>query len=182
MHPMSMPMTGGELLVGPGEILLRLFIATVIGCVLGLNREIHGKPAGMRTHGLVALGAALITLVAVELVTTDNKVDGGSVLHVVQGVMAGIGFLGGGVILRDDSHQSVHGLTTAASIWVVASLGIACGAGQWLTALMALAITLAVLILLGRVEKRCISWFTRGQVLPLTPPTAPPATPPPGLI
>jgi putative Mg2+ transporter-C (MgtC) family protein len=129
----------------------------------------------MRTHGLVSLGAALISLVSIELVTNGKLVDGSAVLRVVQGVMAGIGFLGGGVILRDDSHQSVHGLTTAASIWVVASLGIACGAGQWFTALAALFLTLLVLILLGRVEKRCIGWFTRGQ----TPPGLPDATPPP---
>jgi putative Mg2+ transporter-C (MgtC) family protein len=178
-----MPMTGGELLVGPGEILLRLFVATVIGCVLGLNREIHGKPAGMRTHGLVALGAALISLVAVEVVSNGTLAAGGSVLPVVQGIMAGIGFLGGGVILRDDSHQSVHGLTTAASVWVVASLGIACGLGQWFTAIAALCFTLLVLILLGRVEKRCISWFTRDQVLPVAPPAAPAADArPPGLM
>jgi putative Mg2+ transporter-C (MgtC) family protein len=158
-----MPMTSGELLVGPWQILLRLIVATVIGTVLGLNREIHGKPAGMRTHALVALGAALITLTSLELVTTGKQVDSAAVLRTIQGLMAGIGFLGGGVILRDDSHQSVHGLTTAASVWVVASLGIACGAGQWLTALMALALTLTVLIFLGRIEKRCINWFVRKQ-------------------
>jgi putative Mg2+ transporter-C (MgtC) family protein len=182
MHPM--PMTSGEFLVGPGEILVRLLVATLIGCVLGLNREIHGKPAGMRTHGLVSLGAALISLVAIELATNGRQVDGSAVLRVVQGVMAGIGFLGGGVILRDDSHQSVHGLTTAASVWVVASLGIACGAGQWFTALTALCLTLAVLIFLGRVEKRCIGWFTRGQMPPEAPqPAPPPAAPrPPGLM
>jgi putative Mg2+ transporter-C (MgtC) family protein len=159
----AMPMTGGEFLIGPWQIFLRLIVATLIGTVLGLNREIHGKPAGMRTHALVALGAALITLISLELVTTGKEVDSAAVLRTIQGVMAGIGFLGGGVILRDDSHQSVHGLTTAASVWVVASLGIACGAGQWLTALMALALTLTVLIFLGRIEKRCIGWFTRGH-------------------
>ena len=159
----AMPMTSGELLVGPGQILLRLLVATLIGTVLGLNREIHGKPAGMRTHALVSLGAALITMTSLELVTTGRQVDSAAVLRTIQGIMAGIGFLGGGVILRDDSHQSVHGLTTAASVWVVASLGIACGAGQWLTAVMALALTLTVLIFLGRIEKRCIGWFTRGQ-------------------
>jgi putative Mg2+ transporter-C (MgtC) family protein len=158
-----MSMTGGELLIGPGQIFLRLIVATLIGAVLGLNREIHGKPAGIRTHALVSLGAALITLISLELVTSGANVDGGAVLRVVQGVMAGIGFLGGGVILRDDSRQSVHGLTTAASVWVVASLGIACGAGQWLTAVLALALTLAVLVLLGKVEKVVIRWFNRSQ-------------------
>ena len=158
-----MPMTSGEFLIGPWQILVRMLVATVIGTALGLNREIHGKPAGMRTHALVALGAALITLISLELAARDGQIDGGAVLRTVQGVMAGIGFLGGGVILRDDSHQSVHGLTTAASVWVVASLGIACGAGQWLTALTALALTLVVLIVLGRIEKKCVDWFVRKQ-------------------
>jgi putative Mg2+ transporter-C (MgtC) family protein len=125
----------------------------------------------MRTHALVSLGAALITLISLELVTAGRQVDSAAVLRTIQGIMAGIGFLGGGVILRDDSHQSVHGLTTAASVWVVASLGIACGAGQWLTAVMALVLTLSVLIFLGRIEKRCIGWFTRGQA-PAEPPRA----------
>src|SRR5438270_3029044 len=147
-------------LSGNEETALRLSAALIVGTILGLNRELHGKPAGMRTHALVSLGACLISVVSIEIV---NPTQMDAVLRVVQGVMAGIGFLGGGVILRDDSHQSVHGLTTAASIWVVASLGIACGAGQWLTALMALFLTLTVLILLGRVEKRCIGWFTRDQ-------------------
>jgi putative Mg2+ transporter-C (MgtC) family protein len=175
-----MPMTGGELLIGPGQILVRLVVATVIGTALGLNREIHGKPAGMRTHALVALGASLITLISLELATSGTRVDGGAVLRVIQGLMAGIGFLGGGVILRDDSHQSVHGLTTAASIWVVACLGVACGAGQWLTALTALVLTLMVLILLGRVEKSVIRWFNRRQPpVDATPRASPP---PPGLL
>lgn len=175
-----MPMTGGEFLIGPGQILLRLFVATLIGTVLGLNREIHGKPAGMRTHALVALGASLITVISLELTTHGGLVDGSAVLRTVQGIMAGIGFLGGGVILRDDSHQSVHGLTTAASVWVVASLGIACGAGQWLTALMALLLTLAVLIFLGRIERRCVGWFTRGQAPAEPAPRA--ESPRPGLM
>ena len=175
-----MPMTSGEFLIGPGQILLRLFIATLIGTALGLNREIHGKPAGMRTHALVALGAALITIISLELTTRGDLVDGSAVLRTIQGIMAGIGFLGGGVILRDDSHHSVQGLTTAASVWVVACLGIACGAGQWLTALMALGLTLVVLILLGRIEKKCVSWFNRGQ----TPAEPAPRTdgPRPGLM
>lgn len=175
----AMPMTSGEFLIGPWQIFLRLVVATLIGTALGLNREIHGKPAGMRTHALVALGASLITVISLELTTRDGQIDGGAVLRTIQGIMAGIGFLGGGVILRDDSHQSVHGLTTAASVWVVASLGIACGAGQWLTALMALALTLTVLIFLGRIEKRCIGWFTRGPA-PAEPPRA--EGPRPGLM
>ncbi len=184
-----MPMTRGELLLGPGEVFLRLFVALLIGCVLGLNRELHGKPAGMRVHALVALGASLISLISIELVDLAHM---DAVLRVVQGIMAGIGFLGGGVILRDDSNHSVHGLTTAASIWVVASLGIACGAGQWLTATIAAVLTLAVLIVGASVEKVCIGWFTRrfhmpGTAHPTPPMQAIPADPaenkrPPGLM
>ncbi len=165
-----MPMTRGELLLGPGEVFLRLVIALLIGCVLGLNRELHGKPAGMRVHALVALGASLVSVVSIELVDPAHM---DAVLRVVQGLIAGIGFLGGGVILRDDSTHSVHGLTTAASIWVVASLGIACGAGQWLTAVMAFALTLAVLVVGASVEKVCIGWFTRRFHMPGTAPTQP---------
>ncbi len=97
-----------------------------------------------------------------------------AVLRVVQGLIAGIGFLGGGVILRDDSTHSVHGLTTAASIWVVASLGIACGAGQWLTATMAVVLTLTVLVVGAAVEKVCIGWFTRRFHMPGTAHPTPP--------
>jgi putative Mg2+ transporter-C (MgtC) family protein len=174
-----MQMTSGELLLGPGEVFLRLLSAILIGCVIGLNRELHGKPAGMRVHALVGMGASLISVVSIEILSPGKQMD--AMLHVVQGIMAGIGFLGGGVILRDDSNHSVHGLTTAASIWVVASLGIACGAGQWLTATMALALTLAVLILGARIEPACVGWFTRRYGAP--PPADPPAHPrPPGLM
>jgi putative Mg2+ transporter-C (MgtC) family protein len=134
------------------EILLRLGAATAIGCVLGLNREIHGKPAGLRIHGLVCLGSSLLVLSSLQLTLGTAALDSSAVLRTVQGIISGIGFLGGGVILRDDSHHSVHGLTTAASVWVVACLGIACGLGLWLTALTALALTLTVLIVGGRIE------------------------------
>lgn len=131
-------------------ILLRLTVATIIGCVIGLNREYYGKPAGMRTHGLVALGAALITLASLDLAGKDPS----AVLRTIQGIMAGIGFLGAGVILRDDSTHSVHGLTTAASVWVVSALGIACGAGQWAISTIAVALTLVLLILGEKLEQK----------------------------
>ena len=163
------------------RITLRLLAALTVGTAIGLQRELTHKTAGLRTHMLVALGTALFVVGAAESGASMESLG-----RVIQGIAAGIGFLGGGVILRDDSHQSVHGLTTAASIWVVASLGIACGAGQWLTAVMALTLTLGVLILLGRVEKRCVGWFTRGQVFPVPPGPAVPPPPstggrPPGL-
>src|SRR5437763_12574026 len=148
-------MHGPVPMLAPWVVLLRLLAATLVGCAIGLNRELCGKPAGMRTHGLVALGAALITVASLDLAGAESA----AVLRTVQGIMAGIGFLGGGVIMRDESHQSVHGLTTAASIWVVACLGIACGTGQWLTAVIALGLTLFVLVVGGRVERVCLGWF-----------------------
>jgi putative Mg2+ transporter-C (MgtC) family protein len=135
------------------ELVIRLVAATLIGGVLGLNREIRGKPAGLRTHALVALGTALVTLTGISLAGHDGEFDSNSVSRVIQGVVAGIGFLGGGTILKSDSGEQISGLTTAASLWVVACLGIACGAGLWGMALVALALALLVLIAGERVER-----------------------------
>lgn len=135
------------------EILLRLGAATLIGCALGLNREIAGKPAGMRTHALVALGTALVTLTGMVLAGRDGEFDSNSVSRVIQGIVAGIGFLGGGTILKSDSGEQISGLTTAASLWVVACLGIACGVGLWAMALVALGLALLVLTLGERLER-----------------------------
>lgn len=129
-----------------GDVLIRLAMATFIGAVLGLNREIRGKPAGLRTHALVALGTALVTLAGIELAGHDGEFDSGSVSRVIQGIVAGIGFLGGGTILKSDSGEQISGLTTAASLWVVACLGIACGVGLWQMSLVALGLALLVLI------------------------------------
>lgn len=135
------------------EVITRLAIATLIGGMLGLNREIRGKPAGLRTHALVALGTALVTLTGVALAGHDGEFDSNSVSRVIQGVVAGIGFLGGGTILKSDSGEQISGLTTAASLWVVACLGIACGVGLWGTALVALALALLVLVAGERMER-----------------------------
>jgi len=158
-----------EFLGGPWEILLRLGTATLIGCALGLNRELRNKPAGMRTHGLVCLGSSLITLASLEFTFDGVRLNADAALRAVQGLMAGIGFLGGGVILRDDSRQSVHGLTTAASIWVVACLGVACGMGEWLTALIALALAFFVLIVGAPIEVLFRRWLGPAKSADQTP-------------
>jgi len=146
------------------EVLLRLFVATLIGGIIGLDREVRRKPAGMRTHALVALGSALVTLVVVRFNPGVEHVD--ALSRAVQGIIAGVGFLGGGAILKSDNHEMVHGLTTAASIWLVASLGIACGVGQWIAALIALALALIVLILGGPVEGFVHRLASRRKPLP----------------
>jgi putative Mg2+ transporter-C (MgtC) family protein len=133
---------------------LRLGSAVAIGGLVGLDRGLRNKPAGLRTHALVSLGAALMTYTGIELAPTEP----GAVTRVLQGVIAGVGFLGGGVILRDAQDLRVRGLTTAASIWIVAGLGMACGAGHWRTGLLASAFTLVVLMGGHRIEQLLASW------------------------
>ena len=140
--------------IGISDVAIRLLAATLIGGSVGLDRELHHKPAGVRTHALVSLGACLlIVVVARVLPISYEHVDAMS--RVIQGIIAGVGFLGGGAILKSAVHEgeAVHGLTTAASIWVVACLGIACGTGQWIAAVLAAALTLIVLVLGGRIER-----------------------------
>jgi len=133
------------------EISIRLFAAVLIGGCIGLDREIRRKPAGMRTHALVSLGAALVMLIVVR--TGPGQIEHvDAVSRAIQGIIAGVGFLGGGAILKSE-HDIIHGLTTAASIWLVASLGIACGVGQWVAALIALVLALLVLIVGEPIER-----------------------------
>ena len=128
------------------EVLARLLAAAAVGSAVGIDRELRGKPAGLRTHAMVSLGAAVIMVVTWRIEpTTFEHIDAMS--RAIQGIIAGVGFLGAGAILKSSAgEETVHGLTTAASIWVVAALGIACGAGQWIASLIAAAITLLILI------------------------------------
>ena len=128
------------------EVVIRLLAATGIGGAIGLNRELTKKPAGLRTHALVALGSALVMVSALQLGVSDDRTHADAVSRVIQGLIAGIGFLGGGVILHTDG-RNVIGLTTAATIWVAAALGISCGIGQWRVAGIAAGIALVVLVL-----------------------------------
>ncbi len=122
------------------DLLLRLLAATAAGAIIGLDREMHRKPAGLRTLMLVGLGSALFTTAGlVGLPSTDP-------LRIVQGVIVGIGFLGGGVILQREEQGAVQGLTTAASIWIVAALGTTFALGRWLLAAAALALSIVVLV------------------------------------
>jgi putative Mg2+ transporter-C (MgtC) family protein len=141
-------------IIGWREITLRLCSAVLIGALLGLNRELNGKPAGLRTNALVSLGAALLTLISIgTAMGHDHAPDPGAVSRVMQGIITGIGFLGAGVILRDVGGTRVHGITTAATIWLVAVLGIVCGAGIWPVALVGVVLTLVVLVLGRPLEK-----------------------------
>jgi putative Mg2+ transporter-C (MgtC) family protein len=107
------------------DIAPRLLAATAAGIVIGVNRDMRGKGAGIRTLGLVALGSALA-------VVSVARFSPPALSGVLQGIITGVGFIGGGSILRDAKADEVPGLTTAATVWVTASIGIACGLGSWL--------------------------------------------------
>jgi uncharacterized membrane protein YhiD involved in acid resistance len=104
------------------EIFVRIGVALAVGAVIGLNRDLQGKPAGVRTHSLVCIGSAGIVLAEILSGGTDEGIS-----RVMQGILAGVGFLGAGVILRRQGEQRVQGLSTAATIWMAAVLGAASG-------------------------------------------------------
>jgi len=131
------------------DVSARLGCATLAGAVLGINRDLHHKPAGLRTHALVSLGSAMVVMTAATMVGGDVA----AISRVIQGLVTGVGFIGAGVILHHDAERRVVGLTTAASIWVAAALGSASGAGSWSVLGLGLAMTLAVLILGGPIER-----------------------------
>jgi putative Mg2+ transporter-C (MgtC) family protein len=137
------------------DVFLRLLAATGVGMAIGLNRDLRGKPTGMRTLGLVSLGAATVALATVTLPLVAGHPDALSrvVQGIVQGVLTGIGFVGAGAVLRNPEAHEVHGLTTAASVWATASLGIACGLASWPVVWMGAVLTLVLLFLGNPVEK-----------------------------
>jgi putative Mg2+ transporter-C (MgtC) family protein len=147
-------------LSGNGDIFARLGAAIICGGALGLNRDLQGKAAGLRTHALVSLGAAVATLVALESPVRSVPIDPNATGRIVQGILTGIGFLGAGVILRDPKGH-VSGLTTAATIWICAVLGIVCGLGYWLILAIALGLT-ALALVLGRAIERLAERLFKG--------------------
>jgi putative Mg2+ transporter-C (MgtC) family protein len=129
------------------EITLRLGAAMLAGAALGLNRDLHSKPTGVRTLGLVGLGSAL----AVMAVSSGGSFD--AVSRVVQGIVTGIGFLGAGVIVRAPEGYRIHGLTTAACTWLTACLGAVCAVAQWPAFIVSIVLIFALLIFGGPIEK-----------------------------
>lgn len=130
-------------------VILRLAGALAVGAILGVDRRIRERPAGVRTLSLVSVGAALVVMTHLQLAPGKPE----DVSRVLQGVITGIGFLGAGVIMRREREKSVEGLTTAASIWVAAALGAACGAGLAVLAVSAFLAALLVLVAGGPFEK-----------------------------
>jgi putative Mg2+ transporter-C (MgtC) family protein len=133
------------------EIALRLGVATLAGGLIGLDRDLHGKPIGLKTLGVVGLATAMVVMLALPPDDFSRISDATS--RVIQGILTGIGFLGAGVIVRGEHGMRVHGLTSAACAWLAACAGIACGVGQWRIVIVGLAIA-AVLLLAGhRLER-----------------------------
>jgi putative Mg2+ transporter-C (MgtC) family protein len=135
------------------EIVIRLSLAIVFGGAIGIDREFRNKAAGLRTHILVALAAAIFTLITFEIffemqeITQDPRSDA---IRIIEAVTAGVAFLAAGTIIQ--SRGAVQGLTTGASMWLAGAVGLACGGGFYVIALLGTVLALIVLIVLGKLE------------------------------
>ena len=129
------------------DISLRLGVATILSALIGMERQFRRKPAGSRTNGLVGLGSAAMTLTGLMIA---NGMPDADVTRIASVVVQGIGFLGAGVIIQ--AAGSVRGLTTAATMWVVAGIGIACGFGFWQVALLVTILVLALLLIFSPLD------------------------------
>lgn len=143
----------------PAHIIIRLVLAFILGGLVGFERELHGRAAGLRTHILVCLGSALIMLTSMHLFYLYQEVTRIDPGRIAAGVITGIGFLGAGTILR--FRASVRGLTTAASLWAVAGIGLAIGSGFYLGAYTTTALVLFVLFFLTKLERSLVwkDWY-----------------------
>ncbi len=129
-------------------MVLRVLLALALGAVIGYERERRGKGAGLRTHMLITLGAALFTVVSIYAFGRDYA-------RLAAGIVTGIGFLGAGTIIKNE-QGGVSGLTTAASIWVAAAVGVACGTGLYIVATVTTLLTLVILLLRDSMVNRIV--------------------------
>lgn len=133
------------------DIGIRLGVASLLGGFIGLEREAHGKEAGLRTHALVSLGSALIMIVSIQIFENYRHVASVDPSRIAAQVVSGVGFLGAGAILR--SGQGIKGLTTAAGLWASSGIGLACGLGFYPPALITTALTLFILVIFSKVDR-----------------------------
>ena len=138
------------------ELLIRILLGTLLGGVIGFERDLHGRPAGLRTHTIVALASATFMVVSTRFMYAQHYAAGDLISvdpsRIAASVVSGIGFLGAGAILR--TGITIRGLTTAAGLWLVAAIGMAAGGGMYVVAAFATAVGLAALTLLRRLEDR----------------------------
>lgn len=130
------------------QVVVRLVVAAFLGGILGLQRERQGKPAGVRTHMLVAASSALIVVVSLQ-----SGMDDEALSRVLQGLLAGVGFVCAGAILKLEKEEQVHGLTTAAGVWMTAAIGITAGLGREATAALSTFLVLGILALEGPLRR-----------------------------
>lgn len=129
------------------RVIIRMIAATLLGAIVGIQREKAGKPAGLRTHMLVCLGTAVLVLACSGV---GMSLDG--VSRVIQGIVTGIGFVGAGSILKLNEERDIQGLTTAAGVWMTAAIGVGVGLGSLGVALLSTVFTLIILALAGRLD------------------------------
>ena len=132
------------------EIFFRISLAAVLGAAIGFERERSHKSAGLRTHALVAMGAALLTVISLSFGTGTAGSDPS---RIISNIIVGIGFIGGGVIIREDGGK-VRGITTAATLWVVAAIGIAVGMGFYREAIFSVGVAYFILTILWLIERK----------------------------
>ena len=130
-------------------VLIRVIAATLLGAIVGVERERAGKPAGLRTHMLVSLGTAVVVLACAD---ANMSLDGLS--RVIQGIVTGIGFVGAGTILKLNEQREIKGLTTAAGLWMTAAIGVACGLGGIGLAVIGTIVALLILALEHVIDTR----------------------------
>lgn len=130
-------------------LIIRLLMAALLGGILGFEREQRGKAAGIKTHMLVAIGSALFVLIPQQAGLSEAELS-----RVVQGIIAGIGFLGAGSILKGHDEKDLKGLTTAAGIWLTAAIGVAAGLGRESSAILCTLLALAILVAMPKVVDR----------------------------
>lgn len=137
--------------------LISIILAALLGAGIGLERELSGKAAGLRTNLLICLGASVFTIMSREMATGSE----GSLTRIAAQIVTGVGFLGAGAIIQD--RRGVHGLTTAATIWLVASIGMACGGQFYVLAIVASLIAVLALIGLGKLSKPLERYVKKGE-------------------
>jgi putative Mg2+ transporter-C (MgtC) family protein len=148
-------LAGETTLIASWDAFLRLTVAVILGGLIGFDREMRNKPAGLRTHILISLAAALFTLITFELHEEVKRAAGqvtADPIRIIEAVTAGVAFLAAGAIIR--GRGSVQGLTTGANMWLAGALGVACGAGYYAIAVIATFFALVVLVLLGHLERK----------------------------
>lgn len=128
------------------RVIVRILAAALLGAMVGIQRERAGKPAGVRTHMLVSMGCALFVIASLEFGMTSDGLS-----RVIQGLVTGIGFIGGGAILKLEKQQEIEGLTTAAGVWMTSAVGVAAGLGRLGAAALGTVLTLIILGVVGRV-------------------------------